>query len=129
MGVDYSAKLVFGVRFGYETFVKIVKTFMEEDEKEEDYVDFYYGMLDECTDERFTKKYPGLRLGIAYPYPHSDSDQWVFYIGIGRDNEELSLAETLRLVNSWEDTPFLQCLKDFDFDEQEPSLLALPHIS
>ena len=130
MGIDNSAKLVFGFVLQYEQFLKIVRSFstveMEDDEIEE----FYDKNLGVYSKENlFIQKYKGLYLGISSPYYDIELEYKTFYITIGKVVEKLNIEEVKNLLTNYIDTDYQLFLFENDIPYEEPTFISLPHIT
>lgn len=120
MGVDNDVKNVFGILLYCDDFKKISKVVGND-------VDLMDMVWDEQYDT-FNEKYPQLYLGYASPYYDSGYDEYTFYIGIGKEQRSYSLNDLKKLITTWENSGYRECLKEMGIDFEEPEIIALPHI-
>ena len=125
MGIDNSASVVFGISLDYDEFVKMVESFMSEEEKKEDVQGFYYDYIE--GGGRFEEKYIGLKLCVSSPYYDSDFEDRIFYLSL-EQGEEIELHRALQLINSGKPL-FLSCLRDFNIENREPKFIAVVDIN
>ena len=125
MGIDNSASVVFGVSLDYDEFVKMVESFMSEEEIKEDVQGFYYDHIE--GGGRFEEKYTGLKLCVSSPYYDSDFEDRIFYLSL-EQGEQIEVNRALQLINSGKPL-FLSCLKDFGIEHREPKFIAVVHIN
>ena len=128
MGIDNSAFVIFGVSLDYDEFVKMVKSFMTEEEKmegQEDVQGFYYDHIE--GGGRFEEKYSGVTLSVASPYYDSDFEDRTFFLYLEK-GEEIDSERALQLLNS-EKQSFLTCLRDFAIEHREPKFIAVVDIN
>ena len=130
MGIDNEAKIVFGSLLGYDDMLKVIKSFMEtEEEQDEDFQNFYYEKLDSYDAEnRFTKKYKGISLGMCSPYFDCDFGTKTFYVSIDEDGD-FSIEQSEKLISGYKSTDYFQFLQDYSFDYGEPHFIAIVNVS
>ena len=97
MGIDNSSSIIFGMLLSYKEFVKILQSFMRNEEEEEDFQNFYYEKIE--SEGRFEEKYPGLILGMASPFFDSRFERRTFFISF-IEAEEIDIPKSLSLINS-----------------------------
>ena len=129
MGIDNDAKIVFGSLLGYDDILKVIKSFMETEEEDEDFQNFYYEKLDNYdVENRFTKKYKGISLGMCSPYFDCDFETKTFYVSIDED-EDFSIEQSEKLISGYKSTDYSQFLRDYGFDYEEPRFFAIVNVS
>ena len=124
MGIDNSASVVFGVLLDYDEFVKMVESFMSEEEKKEDVQGFYYDHIE--GGGRFEEKYTGLKLCISSPYYDADFEDRTFYLYLEKA-EEIDTQRASLLISSSQS--FNPCLKDFDLQHRQPKFIAVVDVN
>ena len=126
MGIDNNAFVIFGVSLDYDEFVKMVRSCMTEEDKEEgDISGFYYDHIE--GGGRFEEKYADLRLYVASPFYDSEFEDRTFYLYFAKD-EEIDAQHALRLINSGKHA-FSTCLQDFGISNREPKFIAVVDIN
>ena len=127
MGIDNNAFVIFGVSLDYDEFVKMVRSCMTEEEKEEggDIQGFYYDHIE--GGGRFEEKYSDLRLYVASPYYDSEFEDRTFYLCFAK-HEEIDREHALRLINSVSES-FVKCLQDFGISNRQPKFIAVVDIN
>jgi hypothetical protein len=124
MGIDNSAKLVFGIIIDKDIFEKIVKKYMPEDYGDDAIEYFQSDYLD------ITQYYKGIYLGFTSPYYDIGCENWTYYIGIGnKEDESLSIEEITDLILSYKASDFQKLLSDNNIEDQEPALMAIVHVN
>jgi hypothetical protein len=126
MGIDNSARLVFGIILDMKDFEKIVRKYMPGDYN--DHFIFYF----QENEDMLTKDYRGIYIDTAYPAYDVDSENWTYYLGIGKRGEDsLTIGETYDLLEIYQnsETDFARILSDFGIKFREPTLMAIPHIN
>ena len=115
MGIDYNAKLVFGIFLTVEQKTQISNKHGE---------DMWVGEDSSAYDD-----YPDLFFDSASPYfdaPECDRD---YFISIIEPRKTSYTCEELTdFMSIWKNTTFAKCLLDFGIDFAEPKLYAVPHI-
>lgn len=125
MGVDNSARLVFGIILDMKEFEKIVRKYMPQDD--DDHFIFYF----QENEDMLAKDYRGIYIDTAYPAYDVDSEDWTYYLGIGENLESLTIEETYDLFRSYQEceTDYERLLADFGIKFRKPTLMAIPHVN
>lgn len=111
MGIDNTAKLIFGIEIDYESLERIMKTF-----DKDDFDDF------QCL---FYDKYNVYFLR-ASPYYDSPLEDNTFFISM-IDSEESLLSDLIKISEEKKEH-YTNCLEKLGIEYKEPKLLAVPHI-
>lgn len=127
MGIDNSSYIIFGMLLSYEEFLKILKSFMTEEEDDEDFENFYYGYIE--NGDRFSEKYPGLKLGMSHPYFDSTFDQRVYYLSLTNRQEEIEITECLHLINTHKQSPLKLCADDYGLEYADPKFISVVNVT
>ena len=129
MGIDNSAKLIFGFVLEYEQFLNIVRSFSLVELEEDDVEEFYDKNLGVYSKENlFNQKYKGLCLGISSPYYDIELEYKTFYITMGKVGEKMSIGEVKDLLTTHIDTDYKLFLFENGIPYEEPEFISLPHI-
>ena len=126
MGIDNSARLVFGIILDMKDFEKIVRKYMPEDYN--DHFIFYF----QENEDMLNKDYRGIYIDTAYSAYDVDSENWTYYLGIGKRSEDsLTIGETYDLLEIYQnsETDYERLLSDFGIKFRQPTLMAIPHIN
>ena len=127
MGIDTSSSIIFGMLLSYEEFLKILKSFMRnEEEEDEDYQNFYYEKIE--YEKRFQEKYPGLILGMAAPFFDPDFDRRTFYLSF-IEAEEIDIQKCLSLINSHKSSLFKTCVDDYGLEYENPKFISIVNVT
>ena len=128
MGVDNTSRLVFGSIIKYDDFLKVMRNFTEKKlDTDEEIKDFYYENGEENDSYHiFSEKYNGIYLRMASPYNNCDFERCIFYIGIGKGDDELTVKQVQELIFNYES--YQKFFTDNDISYQEPLFFSLPDI-
>ena len=125
--IDYKYLIVINYKMGIDNDSRLVFGFIlsEEDcEKMENIVGDVFWDCDKTYDS-----YNDLNFGYASPWYDSDIPDRVYFISINDPcNTEMSLDELSKLLNSWDNSQYRQCLNDLGIPFEEPKLYSLPLI-
>jgi hypothetical protein len=143
MGINNDTKLIFGIQIDYETMMKIMKSFFDDPINQEMFEsqqidlyeepgEFFYRFFEQY--KLFEEKYKNLFLITASPYYDTGFEDLTYYIAIKVKKDpsftSLTIKEVKEWLESWEkdsDT-YIQCLKDFDIEFEEPEFLSVSNI-
>jgi hypothetical protein len=127
MGIDNSSSIIFGMLLSYEEFLKILKSFMrDEDEENEDFQNFYYEKIE--NEGRFSEKYPGLSLGMAAPFFDSDFNRRTFYLTF-IEAEEIDITRCFSLIASHKSSLFKTCVDDYGLEYEDPKFISIVNVT
>ena len=126
MGIDNSSHIIFGMMLGYEEFLKILKSFMKEEEEDDDFQNFYYEHIE--SEGRFSEKYPGLMLGMSSPYFDSDFERRTFYLSLA-EAEEFEIGKCLSLIGSHRQSTLKTCVDDYGLEYEDPKFISIVNIT
>ena len=127
MGIDTSSSIIFGMLLSYSEFLKILKSFMRnEDEQDEDFQNFYYEKIE--SEGRFEEKYPGLILGMASPFFDSHFERRTFFISF-IEAEEIDIPKCLSLIYSHKQSLFKTCVDDYGLEYEDPKFISIVNVS
>ena len=125
MGIDNNAFVIFGISLDYDEFVKMVRSCMTEEEKDDDISEFYYDHIE--GGGRFEEKYENLKLYVASPYYDSDFEDRTFYLYLEK-SEEIDSQRASVLISSSAQS-FSICLQDFNLQHRQPKFIAVVDIN